>query len=679
MAGCKTSDNIINVNPSGPNLNVPGFGSPFSPVQIPIEGFDLPTEILEDLATLMGQLQAIFPSSIFKASLDSNMRTPLDFIASILAQIAPFLSFYNFIMAALKLFACIIEVLCAIPNPFALIAKLKKLFFECIPGFLLILPWLALIAMILALLLLIISLVIYVLETIIAIISQIVQNILLFEKAIALNDAEASLAAIQKIASLLCFIQNLMAIFVALASVMAIIQALGKLGGFTICSDDDADGCCTPDICPSFIKNNSNGIKTIKGVLTYHHNIKSSVLDVVSLRDERWQLYDADSGQQYSISSIVTPNSIGQIFYPEASFSKDTPPKMAPYTADLRILIDPSVFNSADVLKTRHMRVKDCIVVGRPYIGVLDYQSNLNEAVTTGTLTLEGGKVYEDDGKTPYMVNGKQATLNTFIHQNSTTSSSLPGSEDGYVISDIELIWYPNHPILANYNLITIGCIPDISIEKAVQNAKINAEGIAPILSRVTLPDVSGAQKCVQDALDAFRKNLNKDTAAEFQATVTACLNGLIDQATSSYCQTFVEGVSQFQSTIAVDTDAQFTTRPIEVSVVLKDAGGTNISQNIPEGCLPTVLENLKASVTLGEVSDFTYDSSGLFKATITSKTTGAGKLTAQFNNKLFSTLVQGSATQPSSIIENEVSYTFIETVAQPEVRRDETDVAGND
>src|SRR4030067_1393771 len=154
MSPCRASDSSMDVTASPPP-NIPGIGSLFAPLQIPIPELDLPTDLLEDLLELMGKLGALFPSGLFKANPDFGMKNVLDFIANILSQLAPFLSFYNFIMAALNLIICIIEVLCAIPNPFAVAAKLKRLFAECLPPFLNLFPWLALLAMILALLLLI--------------------------------------------------------------------------------------------------------------------------------------------------------------------------------------------------------------------------------------------------------------------------------------------------------------------------------------------------------------------------------------------------------------------------------------------------------------------------------------------------------------------------------------------
>ena len=294
------------------------------------------------------------------------------------------------------------------------------------------------------------------------------------------------------------------------------------------------------------------------------------------------------------------------------------------------------------------MRIKDCIVVRKPYIGEITYngQTALNG---TGTFNLEGGLVFEDDGETPFDIQSgsttTQATLNNFIYEDPKVSSTLPTYEDGYRISDVEFTWKPIHPVLASYNLITVGCFPGLSVEKAVQNNLIFAEGAnLSILER--LPEigelgdgpggVTDTIKCVQNAVAKFRKGVNLDTAAIFQAEVETCLNNLYKKVSDLYCGTLVEGVSAYKTTFSIDTDVQFTTREITATVVLKDAGGTVISNNIPESCLSEagdsdLSKKLKAIVTLGKASDFIYDrDNGVFTSQITSGSSGPGELRAR-------------------------------------------------
>lgn len=707
---CSPLDNSINIQPS-PGVPIPGFGIPTSPIQIPLPDIDLPLDFIEDFVDLISKLGALFPSGMFKPNSDFGMSSVLDFIANVLNQLAPFLSFYNFIMAALNMIICIIETLCALPNPYAVASKLKKLFTECLPPFLNLFPWLALIAMILALLLLILALIIYIIQTIIAIIEDLIRNILAFADAQFRQDGTAALAIAYKIAGLLCLIENILAILLGVAALMAVIQSLMSFSGATICSDSDSSGCCPPEICPPFIKNNYE-IEVEDGTFIYYNKVGADLSsaglppilsgllgEAIELRKERWQLYENTTDPEYSISSTITPTQAvffgGQIFYPDQSFEADTPPKRAPYTVDLTLEADPAVFGHPDIGGSRIFHVNDCIVVRKPRRFIYDFekQAQSDSFIYNGVFDLEGGKVYEEDGETQFLVDGEQATLNTFIHFDSLVSDSLPLLDDGYVFENVSFIWKPQHAALAMHDLITVGCMPEVGLEKAAINAVINAEGIESVLDKLEnapngdlvpstgiLPNVLGAQECVQNALDEFRKNITLETTAQFQATMETCLNDLADQTTAVFCGAFIAAVSQFKSTFSLDTDAQFVTRPIIISVILRDAGGTNIAANIPEGCLDSILEKIKTEVTLGETSDFEYDSKNMkFTSILTSSSSGVGELRISFDNNIFSTL--NATTEfdiPSTITEDVLNYTFIDAVDMPAVRRDETDVASS-
>ncbi len=688
-----------------PGIPIPGFGLPFSPPQLPTPELNLPVELVEDILGLVNSLSALFPSGIFKPNADLNMKTVLDMVMNLLTQISPFLSFYKFIMAALNMFACIIEVLCAIPNPFAVVAKLKKLFSECLPPFINLFPWVALIAMIIAFLLLILALIEYIISTIIAVVEGIIKNLEVLSDGLKLQDAESTLAAAQKIAALLCFIQNILAVLVAIGALINIINALATIAGITICSDSDQDGCCTPDICPSFVKNTPNGISVANGKLIYYKKISADVSTIFSglsipgienlitvppIRNERWQLIDNDYlNATYHIYSIITPvfdpndPTSFNIFWPDPlEFKSDLPLKKAPYIVDMRVQLNPTDFGlSSDVLGTRYFVIKNCVVVRRPYIGILDENNEEDLSIGGGTFNIEGGLVFEDDGYTVYYVNNKQATLNTFIHlsaQTVSTGSGLPSSDDAIIFNNISFTWKPNAPALAGYQLVTVGCIPILNTEKAVQNAIIVAEGIQPVIEKivVALPDVTATQVCIMNALDSFRSDVSAANAAVFQATVLTCLNDLKTQTSSVICAGINAGVSQFKSTIVLDTDLQFISRPILVTVTLKDPTATTLSNNIPSQCVGDLEDKLTAEVTLGTITPFTYNGSTAFTANITTDIAGDGELTVLFDNKIFNKVIVGTAQTTSSIEENILNYTFIGNDIITSVRRDETDIA---
>lgn len=700
---CRVSDISLNVN-APPGIGIPGFGVPFSPIQLDLPNFALPDDLLEDLQNLMSRLQALFPSGVFKANLDTNMKNVLDFIANILSQIAPFLSFYNFIFAALRLIVCIIEVLCAIPNPFAVASKLKTLFAECLPQFLLLFPWLALIAMILALLLLIIALIQYIILLILSIIEQLIRNIRVLVLGLSLQDANATLAAAQKIASLLCFIENILAVFIAIAAIIAIIQSLAAFAGSGICDEGDEVGCCPPAICPEFIKNNFE-IQVTNGTLVYYKRIgpdlssaglPQTLIDLLGenivIRQERWQLYDNDSNPTYPINSIITPvlsSFFGlNTFYPDQSFSADTLPKRAPYTVDMTLFVDPSVFNPQVTGDPRTFVIKDCIVVRKPIQGLRVFNNFVIPTIGTGTLDIEGGLVFEEDGETPVQVGGEQLTLNTFIFTPGVIDTDLPVSDDGYTIQNVEFVWKPQHAALASYDLITVGCIPEVGVEKAVTNAFLQAEGVQSVLERV--PDlgdlannVTTAQECAQNAINKLRSDITTENVESFQNEIIGCLTLLEEQVTQVFCEALTEAISPFQSNFTIDTDLQFVKRPINVTVTLADAGGTNIGTNIPEDCLDSILGDsplLKGLVTFGEVTDFEYDrENSVFTAQINSDLPGSGELRVSFDNQILTEYVPNvQFDTPSSLVERVLNYEFVDDIADETVRRDVTDVSGD-
>lgn len=699
---CSPSDNTLNPTVV-PGIPIPGFGLPFSPIQIPLPDFDLPTDLLEDLLDLLEKAKALFPGGLLKPNLDLGTKSILDAIAKILNMLAPFLAFYNFIMALLNMIVCIIEILCAIPNTFAVALKLKKLFTECLPPFLNLFPFLALIAMIIALLLLILALIEYIIRTIIAIIEAIIRNLLILANGLTLQDAESTLAAAQKIASLMCFIKNLLSILVAIAAILAIIQALAQFTGGAICDDNDPDGCCAPDICPPFVKNSITGNNVPIGKLIYTKQIGIDTATIFSsipgfpsslfanlppVREERWQLADIDPSPQFPIISIVTPIN-GNIFWPDPlEFASDTQAKKAPYTVDMRFQFDPIVFNPSDGYGSRFFKISDAIVVRRPYLGVFTYNNSIDPAINTGTLNIEGGLVFEDDD-TPYMIDGYQATLNTFIHQDASVASAPPSTDDSIVFTNVDFTWKPNHGALASYGLITVGCMPEVNIEKATQNAIIAAEGTANVNTKLpqapagrvvpstgVLPNVLGAQQCVTDALTIFSRDVSNAGAATFQAAMETCLGDLRDQTVAVICNAIIAAVSQFKSTMILDTDVQFTTRPIKLSVELRDGAGTLLSGDLPADCIGGLEDRLKGEVTFGEVSGFIYDGTQFFNALITSKEAGLGEVTVSFDNKIFNTIIVGTTDVPSSIEENILSYQFIDGTVESPVRRDATDVA---
>lgn len=263
--------------------------------------------------------------------------------------------------------------------------------------------------------------------------------------------------------------------------------------------------------------------------------------------------------------------------------------------------------------------------------------------------------------------------------------TELPAADDSIVFDNIQFTWKPNAPALAGYNVTTFGCMPQVSFEKNLLNNYIVAEGISPVADKLpALPDIDKAYKCLTAAIADFRKDISSAGAAIFQAKALSCLDVLKTETLTTLTAAVIAASSQFKSDYTLDTDIQFTTRSIIVSVFLRDASGTLITTGLPESSATEISKKLSAEVSLGSISDFTYDGYSTFTAELTSSKPGDGTITVLFNSKVLSVFSPTDGTTASKIEENVKNYTFISSDAsglqgvvdtRSPVRRDETDV----
>lgn len=683
---CNPADLTINPPAPIPAPNI-GFGPIFAPPQIPFPDISLPTGVPEDILSLVQDIFILIPGGRLNPNADDAMRTVFSAVASILNQFAPFLALYNFFQALLEMVMCIIDVLCALLNPFAVASAVKRLLKRCIPNFLNLFPFTALIAMILAFIILLINIIEFLINYIIGIINDVIANINMMTQAFQLGDTEGALAIARKLASLLCLIEQAFAILVGLQAILAIIKALAMLAGRLPCAQ--GSGCCDDEFCPPFIRNSPNGISGRVGRMVYNPAIGQDVSDLPSgitlpgLRDERWQFVD-DNYVEYPFKSIITPIN-GNIYWPQPNvFSKDDNLKyVVPYTCDLRMYIDPSDFDLSGIGPARHFRIKDTVVISQPYIGVLDGRNN---PVTSGefgnndgTLKLEGGLVYEDDGETPVLSGGEQLTLNTFIHKPSKFSF-IPPVNDHVTIEDISYVLKVNTAALMKYQLITAGCMPEVSQE--AEMVRLTTPDIDAVINKVgTLDDldINTTLDCLAEAMQRFRDNVSIEGAAIFQSDMEECLGSLKKVAEDTYFEAFLSGVSLFNSDISVSPEIQFINNEIVVSVSLKDSSGNIITNSIPESSVSKIENILIGSVTLGKISSFKYDGKSLFTAVISSDKTGVGGVSVQFNGGFLSVVEnRDSDTLDTSIsiISREYEFVGFDVSDDSAIRRDDTDVA---
>lgn len=641
---------------SGPAI--PGFGIP-SILKLPNIA-PVPSGFPEDLLDIFNNLQMLIPPGALKPQLNPNFGKDIyDGIMKLLDQFQPFLMLYKFFLPVLNLIICIIEVLCSLMNPFALIRAIRRLFRTCIPEFLNIFPVFALIVMAISLLLLLISLIEYVVQQILKLVKALLLNITALQKAFQNSDDGGVLAIAKKIGSLLCMFQNFFVLLALFDTIINVIKNILKLA-FSIppCEDGDSgdeESCCTPETCPDIVK---QPYTRITGIFKYLNlvgaqtnvQLPSGFLNV-EVRPESWQFYDLNQELPEQFRNIfdaydvlITPK---PIFFPtDATYSAQTDPKQAPYLVDLKLLYNP--FNWGRVGLTRYIIFKDCILTKVPTRN-LNEGDNTVQTVNNGVIILAGGKGYEADGTTiltGFASDGitaisAQATLENFIHYAPVYSiTPILSINDGYTFFDAEYTFKPNVNPLLQKNIITLGCVPEIAINRAFIN-NVFAADISlktQLLNGVVFPDTAAAQQCLETAISALRTNLTPDGVAQFQATSDICLQTLKNETNAALSNLIGIGFDPCKSSFNLSPVIQFTTKPIQVSVQLNERNGLSLTNSLSTDIANDLASRIKAHITLGEIGKFTYDGYSLFVADLTSDKQGKGEIMISFDNNIFCT-----------------------------------------
>lgn len=689
MCPCTPVDISVPIGPGGPTI--PGFGQPFAGLLPNLNPF--PPGFPEDLLSLMNKMQLLVPPGALKSPLNPNYgKDVFDNIIKLLDQFMPFLMLYKFFLPILNIIICIIEVLCALLSPFKLPGAISRLFKRCIPDFLNMFPIFALIIMIISLLILLQAMILYIIDQVLKFINAILRNVEMLIEAFQ-ESPIAVLAIAQKLGTLLCIFQNL---FVLLALFSVIIQVIKEILSlsFPIPPCDDGNhsdsGCCTSDVCPIIVKNGNYTRNT--GTFKYL-NVKaaSNSIDglpppfnqlLITVRQESWQLYDTEQNIAQAFRNIIDgydvpvdklnnpPPFFKNIFFPtDVTITSSTTPKQAPYTVDLRMFYNPAQWGRRGV--PRYIRFLNCIVLAPPSLSVNLYD-NGTSPVSSGVFSLSGGLGYEDDGTTPLdgfqgdgvtENTGQQATLQNFIHMApsvSTTPVFFPN--DGYQFEDMTYTFKPNTTALLKYNLITLGCMPDVALPRNFINAvyagdiALKTTLLTDIVNGVNFPDPIATQQCLSLALDALRHNMTIQGVAEFQAAALLCLQKLQNDTNRALGDMVGVGFDPCKSSFSIVPALQFTTKPILVSVDLKERNGIAITTNLSSEVAENIAARLKAHITFGTVDKFIYDGYQSFTANLQSTTPGSGKIMVSFDNQTLCTNVN----DPPSHTLQEKTYKFV-------------------
>jgi len=699
MCPCNPNDIHIDIPDSPSGLPVPGFGVPWA-INLPIN--PIPEGFPEDLLDLFNKLQMLLPPGALKPNLSLNFEKDIfDSIMKLLNQFMPFLMLYKFFLPVLNLIICIIEVLCAISNPFKLVRAMKRLFRKCLPDFLNLFPVFALIVMLISLLMLLLALIEYIISQIIKLIKLLIRQMTNLYNAFKRADENSILAIARKIGSILCIFQNLFVLLSLFNIIFQIVQdMLALVFSIPPCDSSDpsnADGCCTPEVCPAIVK---TSYKRDTGNLYYVNKVgfKTNITFPppfgdfnVDIRKEAWQIFDEKQEIYQRFIEITDAHDVTEIpkpvFFPvDGTYDASTTPKQAPYTIDLRLYYNPISWNRSG--PARYIQFYDCIVTKAPTYRYVDINNNPFDK-ENGVLLLAGGLGYEDNGAIlkGYSTDGctpidEQATLENFLHKPDNYSVVVP-AYDGYEFQNLQYSFKPNVPVLINKNLVTLGCEPSLALNKAFINlvfaggAQLKYKLLGELVNSgttpssnfpgVSFPNPLQAQECLQNSITALKSNLTLEGIAEFQTTTTLCLQKLKDDTNSSLPYLIGLGFDPCKSKISESTNKQFTTKPITISISLNEGNSLPLVNGVSSEIGTNLASRIKAYPTLGQIGNFTYDGYQLFLADLISDQPGAGTLTASFDNNMLCT-----NTIPDNVDENpshdlqEISYQFVYSSAIP-------------
>lgn len=684
---CSPNDVVITppTGPSGPAI--PGFGIPFS-LDLPnLNPF--PPGFPEDLLNILNLLQLLIPPGALLPQLNLNFGKDIfDAIMKLLDQFMPFLMLYKFFLPILKLILCIIEVICALINPFKLVSAIINLFTQCIPAFLALFPIFALIIMIISLILLIIALVEYIITQVLLIVEIILRNILALEVAFQDGDVAGVLAIAQKLGALLCGFQNLFVLLAIFNIIIGIIKdILGLAFAIPPCGDDT---CCTTDVCPAIIKDGNYTNST--GVLRYYPQVGlSPTLNPplpanlapffnFNIRNENWQLFDVFQTVPEQFRNIfdgydVTVSPKPTFFPTGAVYTANTDPTQAPYTIDLRLFYNPANWNRKGL--ARFIRFTNCIMTTVPSESLIEGDLS-NIPVFSGVATMAGGKGFEDDGVTVltgfgsdgYTPITNQATLENFIHYAATSSANpVLLSTDGYTFTDVTYTFKPNIAPLITNNLITLGCVPAVALNRTFVNnvfagdASLKTAQLRDLVNGVSgpFPNPGNTQQCLSAALATLRTNITTQGVADFQTTANLCLQQLKDDCNTALTQLIGIGFDPCQSSFTATPPVQFTTKPIKVSVNLNERNGLPLTTGVASVVSGDLASRITPHVTFGNISNFTYDGYQQFTAELTSTSPGSGSLMISFDNNTFCTnVLPTDNTLPPTHTLQTIDYQFV-------------------
>ncbi len=659
-------------------------------------------QLLKQISCIVPAGVHIKPSSIPSATVNLG-----DILADQTKILTAFTSAFSLITEIVKYIMCMMDVLCAMPNPIATVIAVARLFGKCLPEFILILPQLGIPAEILCLIKILIAVARFILETIFPIIEDIIRNVEDIKSALEDKNEDAIQAVAFKLTQLIKEIVNIFGILAVFEAIFIMIKALLGINipcipGSSSCSS------CKKDNCPDAIKNfSTDGLDGYLTVFYENDGIDySMIFSSVSKKDDFLQMKNFFPNVNYSL--IDDPEDAAYSLEFEGSTYVVTSIENAGYLNIISVknpTFDDgylsSVYNSAGVITpftdptnqirfgTKTKTFSNLYV--NNYINLRD--TNSGGSLNSGTFKIE--QVFDSYNVilTKGQAFGSGSGWNTSATLDPSTSSS-PGCKMiwRYVpkapnsVNNQPFSLKVNHDELLRHSAISISCHPTVSA---------GAQGLKnrfPILSDLTMPvlpsyfeinSTTGNVQLYDDSIKCMGRMLPENIEdfdmdyvlnnyleiGEDAAKLQTCIANLFGKAESDLTdlskQTYQKLISQEKSEIYTDRVTQIVNGGIIITVKALDLYGNILSRLVPSGTI-----NVEIYTTFGSIGVVTEqigsngEPTGEYTTVLSSSHPGQAQITASIDTKMISDFVDDFATthQTPHLVDRVISVQFIDS-----------------
>lgn len=616
-----------------------------------------------------------------------------DIIADQAKLLSAFSAGYSALTVVMKLVSCIIDVLCSLMNPFALIAALIRLFGTCLPDFILLLPQIAVSAIILCLIKIILAIITYIVTVIIPLIRDIIDNIQDLIDAINSGALQVVQTVAFKIVSLLKELMNVMGILAALDAILAMIQPLMNLGlGIPCGGGGGSCSGCGEDQCPSVFENftltGNDGQLTVLSMfsgtslsyLLYFSSV-SKQEDFLALKDffptgvdyneidnitkVPYSLYcdgyyavtkvnEEDDGTVL-LSLTQLPNPQHTDGYLSSTYHNSTghPASVDSTGRRARFGTTSAQFSASDGYDNVYLEIMDTDSTGA--------------IKNSGTFKILS--VYDS-----HNVKLDHLDINTWNIQSSYHPTTGVGSKVVWrkiVIpssnSNRPYTFTINHEELIRRNIIGVGCHPDVKASvRGARNRNPDLDVPMP-----ALPDIEGLANAAMGCITAVAPMDvdvqyvldNYGSIAQSVALVDTCVNDTLGTLSSdmiSYAEQIYPRIfSLDKSLLTSDLEIQRVGGNIEISIIPIDINGNRLADDLPPGII-----DVKAFTTFGsltdveEILDDSGVSTGEFRTTLSSNQVGIAEVTATVADRYISDF--DTNLNPPNYVQRKLSLSFI-------------------